>query len=484
MAAKTFYLKDALAGSSNHLSLQDGGSAPSQVHISSGWRVGTTAPTVYARMDSQTERGLADLGATPQPDGAPNNTLGDCFRSENTINGQFANANWSLSFQVEGESRSTSTTDGRLRVRIWKSANQDGSSAVELTGAVLSTTQFTDLANSAFQTITVTWSPGETKTLTNEYLFVQVAFQLDGAGNNVNADVHLAVGSSNSVITSDFTPAAVSLTIQDAAHGHSADNIALTQHNILAVQDAAHGHGADNVTLTAHEPSVQLVIQDAAHAHGADSPSLIQHNVLSIAEAAHGHAAENIALTQHHILAVQDAAHAHGADSPSLIQHNVLSIADGAHGHAAENISLTQHHILAMQDAAHEHTAESIALIQHHVLTITDASHGHNADNVTLTAYEPGGITLTIQDASHTHAADEISLLQHHVLTIAGASHTHISESLALVQHNILSIADAAHVHGADAVILVPHEPGGGPDYEMGIYLGLFKGVDKEMVSL
>ena len=205
MAAKVFYLKDALASGSNHLSLQDGGSPPSQVRISTGWVVGTLAATRYARMDSQTERASSAHLTTPiQPDGAPDNTLGDCFRSENTINGTFANANWSLSFQVEGETRSTSTHDGILRIRIWKSANADGSSPTELTGATITTTQYVNLANSAFQTITATWSPGAVITLTNEYLFIQIAHQLDGAGSNANSDTHLVVGSSNTVTTSNF----------------------------------------------------------------------------------------------------------------------------------------------------------------------------------------------------------------------------------------------------------------------------------------
>jgi len=205
LVAKTFYLKDALASGSNHLSLQDGGSPPSQMRISTGWVVGTLAATRYARMDSQTERASSAHLTTPvQPDGAPDNTLGDCFRSENTINGTFANANWSLSFQVEGETRSTSTHDGILRIRIWKSPNATGSSPTELTGATLTTTQYVNLANSAFQTITLTWSPGALITLTNEYLFIQIAHQLDGAGSNANSDTHLAVGSSNTVTTSNF----------------------------------------------------------------------------------------------------------------------------------------------------------------------------------------------------------------------------------------------------------------------------------------
>ncbi len=205
MAAKTFYLIDALASGSNHLSLQDGGSPPTQAAITTGWVAATLAPTRYARMDSQTERASGALLTTPvEPNSDPDNTLGDCFRSQNTLTGTFANANWSISMQVRGITRTTSTTDGRWRIRIWKSTDATGASPTELTGATLTTTQFTDLSNSVYQTLTATFSPGAEFTFTNEYLFIQVAFQLDGAGNNANADVHVCVGSSNSIITSDF----------------------------------------------------------------------------------------------------------------------------------------------------------------------------------------------------------------------------------------------------------------------------------------
>src|SRR3990170_9120332 len=160
MASKTFSLKDVLASGSNHLSLQDGGSPPSDVMISTGWKVGTIGTNRYNLMDSQTEVVVVTGDTTVMPNAAPNNTIGDSFRSENTIYGTFANANWSLSFKVIGETQATGAQDGRLRIRIWKSANQDGSSATELTTATLATTTYTNLANGASQTLTVTFTPG------------------------------------------------------------------------------------------------------------------------------------------------------------------------------------------------------------------------------------------------------------------------------------------------------------------------------------
>jgi hypothetical protein len=59
------------------------------------------------------------------------------------------------------------------------------------------------------------------------------------------------------------------LVIQDAAHGHAADNIALAQaHPPLVIQDATHAHAADNVALTQVH---NLTVADATHAHSADN---------------------------------------------------------------------------------------------------------------------------------------------------------------------------------------------------------------------
>lgn len=201
---KTFYLTDALASGANHMVLQDGGSAPATARITTGWIAGTTAPTVYARLDSQTERTAASQGATVQPDGNPDNTLGDCFRTSATITGSFASGNWTYSFPVQGETRSTSTHDGKLRVRLYRSTSATGASPTEI-GSAQVTTAYANLANSAAQTVTVTFNPGAIS-LTAEYLFFQIAHQLDGVGNNAGSDTHLTVGTDSKITTSAFTP--------------------------------------------------------------------------------------------------------------------------------------------------------------------------------------------------------------------------------------------------------------------------------------
>src|SRR4030067_414073 len=183
------------------------------------------------------------------------------------------------------------------------------------------------------------------------------------------------------------------LVIQDASHAHTAENLGLTQHNILVVQAASHGHTAE-------------------------MPSLTQHNVISIADATHGHTADNISLTQHNILSIGDASHAHTADSPALVQHNILLIGDANHGHTADNVTLVYH--------------GGVSLI------IADGSHSHEGDNVTLTAYPP--VSLVIIDASHGHSADNVTLTYHGeiVLTIADGVHSHIADNVVLIAHLLI----------------------------------------------
>jgi hypothetical protein len=84
----------------------------------------------------------------------------------------------------------------------------------------------------------------------------------------------------------------------------------------------------------------ELVIQDAAHAHAADNLALTQVHILGVGEASHGHIADALVLTQVHILAVQEAAHGHAADNVVLIQVHQLVIADALHVHTADNVVL------------------------------------------------------------------------------------------------------------------------------------------------
>lgn len=210
MAIKNLYLTNGVASGSNHHALQDGGSPPTLARLLTGWIVSTTAPTVYALMAKGVERAATAQAATAQPAAAPNNAVqtgaGDSFRSPTTYDGTFTAGTWTISFLVEGETRATSTHDGRINFRIWRGTSAT-TATTEITSGIQTTTQYGNLNNSTYQGITASVVLPAI-TMTNEYLFVQVAHRLDGAGNSTTSDTHLGVGTSGGftagVVTPDF----------------------------------------------------------------------------------------------------------------------------------------------------------------------------------------------------------------------------------------------------------------------------------------
>lgn len=151
----------------------------------------------------------------------------------------------------------------------------------------------------------------------------------------------------------------ITLTINDATHGQTADGVSLTQQHQLAVQDASHAHAVDNLALTQQH---ELAVDDATHGHAADNLTLSTELTLSIADALHGHAVDNITLVQQHVLVVADATHGHSADNVVLETGTNLTIADATHAHTVDNLVLTQQHVLVVADAFHQHSADNVVL--------------------------------------------------------------------------------------------------------------------------
>ena len=143
------------------------------------------------------------------------------------------------------------------------------------------------------------------------------------------------LGSATYTITIGST--GVTLSVADAAHGHSADNITLAASGStsLTVADAAHGHTVDGLTLTA---ASVLAIQEALHAHAADAITLDAASgpVLLLADGLHAHTADGLTLTVQAWLVVAEARHVHRADNVALtfVGPIVLSAPPSGHGSA------------------------------------------------------------------------------------------------------------------------------------------------------
>lgn len=249
-------------------------------------------------------------------------------------------------------------------------------------------------------------------------------------------------------INADAGGGPVTLTIQDATHGHSVDNVALTQANTLSVADAVHAHVVDSPTLTqAHI----LAVADALHSHAVDAVALTQANTLTVADTVHAHAVDNVALVQSHILAVADALHAHAADNVSLTQAGTLTVADAVHAHAVDSVAITQANVLVVQSTDHGHAVDHVVLSESQILAVADALHAHAVDAVALTQAH----VLAIHDAAHGHLVDALDLTQAAVLVVDDALHAHLVDAVTLRLPGSLGAATLFVVQAADRVLVV-----------------------------
>lgn len=143
--------------------------------------------------------------------------------------------------------------------------------------------------------------------------------------------------------------------------GHT-PRAAVAQPSTLVTFDISHAAGAvpsatstisDAAAWAGHTLALEevatatnLVVEDAAHAHAADSVALVQQHELAVADATHLHTTDAIGLTLSTAVTVSDARHAHTADAVAFTQESSLTVADVLHGHTA--------------DAAHPHTGELV----------------------------------------------------------------------------------------------------------------------------
>lgn len=192
------------AWGSSHGQLQDGGLVFAATRRTTGWIVGTKASGQMSPMVWGTKQANATFTGTAVPAASP--TTNNCLRSINSYRGTFAAAAWTFSFSLRSNT-SAYTGRVRFRFRVFRSTNQDGSSVTELTSStIVGNATTANLATGSSQTVTASWTPGGTITLTDEYLFVEVGLEVTSAGGGSTQDALLVTDTSNSVITtSTFT---------------------------------------------------------------------------------------------------------------------------------------------------------------------------------------------------------------------------------------------------------------------------------------
>ena len=203
MATKTLYPLDAEDGTSSFLGqMQEDGSAPATATAATGWIVSTTAPTAYSYVNIATERSAGTFGGSSLIDAASGpGATAQCWRSPTAYTGTFAATDWTFAWFMRRDTAG-GTADGRVRMRVWKSVNADGSSPTELTSSTQVGATCTNIGISA-KNSSITWSPGSVA-LTAEYLFFMLEWEITGAGGASTDDVHFQIGTSK-VTTPDFS---------------------------------------------------------------------------------------------------------------------------------------------------------------------------------------------------------------------------------------------------------------------------------------
>jgi hypothetical protein len=197
-AIVSWFLCDALVNSWQKLD-----EATQVAASTAGWIVstGTTNRSKWASgTGSGTERAASTFDATTYPNGTLDTTLFDAWRTTNTYNGNFSSANWTVQGTLRAVTNNGGTETGVLYVRLFRSANTDGSSATEITSAAQASATSAALQTASDVNVTVTFNPGAFS-VTNEYLFFQIAWGRVGAGGMTTSDAHFRTGSSATVGT-------------------------------------------------------------------------------------------------------------------------------------------------------------------------------------------------------------------------------------------------------------------------------------------
>lgn len=215
MAAKVFWVLNTAAASPFFGgSLQEDGSAPTAANSSFGWTIGVVElPYWRARLGASAaatvfaSSSYIDGSSGPtKGTGATNTTAGDAFRTPSPLTGTFASGTWTFDLNIRTTAGGGSGLTGGFRLRVFKSANADGSSATLISPSttidfdvVGLPTVNTDVNCQGF------WNTAPTAiALTNEYLFFQLEWKNNVAGNS-GSNVLFRVGTAK-ITTTNFIP--------------------------------------------------------------------------------------------------------------------------------------------------------------------------------------------------------------------------------------------------------------------------------------
>lgn len=202
MAVLTWFLNNTAA--STHQGMDEAASTNALSTPATGWTVGKVAAGSSASFNSGVEVGTASFTNASNPQATIATATGDCWRSTNTYSGSFAAGNWTVYGSVIADTFG-GDQDGFMSVRLWHGPQGDGTGASQVTTARNNLSVVTNLATNASQNSSGLFNP-QAFSVVNEYIFLQVGWEVTGAGGGNTRDVILVTGSLNSrVLTSTWT---------------------------------------------------------------------------------------------------------------------------------------------------------------------------------------------------------------------------------------------------------------------------------------
>ena len=149
---------------------------PTASTSTTGWIVGNLLdPARYSRQSFRQERAAATFTATPEPSGTPLGKAQDCWRISAGTSGTFSAGTWYSSVSVIAVT-SGGTHNGRALFRLWRSSNEDGTGATELTALAMLGSNVTGLSTTVAQSSSASVYISSFS-LSGEYLFLQAAWE-------------------------------------------------------------------------------------------------------------------------------------------------------------------------------------------------------------------------------------------------------------------------------------------------------------------
>lgn len=155
--------------------------APSAVNASSGWRVAKKTAPNFAQWTPNTK-------ATTFVTTEPSTFVKRGYRTAGKLSSTFSTGTWSLACKVRSGATYYAQT-GAVKFKLWRSVNEDGTSATEITNGWQASDTISFTAQNQDKAVTITSASIATFSLVNEYLFLEIEWSCIGSGGNAAADV-------------------------------------------------------------------------------------------------------------------------------------------------------------------------------------------------------------------------------------------------------------------------------------------------------